>query len=195
MLAKEVIEQTGITKKALEYYENKKLLKPQRTAGNYRDYSPYDVLIIKKIMLLRSLNFKTEEIANLFNQPSSSLFVMKEKELEEEIYIQQTNLLYLKQCEEVFANANEVELNELIKNIHEDRQVKEEWKRPRFWERHHLGYMVITFGFGLLISQYFNGNDTDIAFYFITIGSFMVSDRIYYNLYFLYQELKEKITK
>lgn len=50
----ELSKTTGVSIRMLRYYEDEGLLKPQRTASGYRDYSPAEVLIVERIKLLGS---------------------------------------------------------------------------------------------------------------------------------------------
>lgn len=53
----------GITKRNIRFYEKEGLLAPGRnTANGYRDYDEQDVLLLKKIKLLRKLAMPIEEI-------------------------------------------------------------------------------------------------------------------------------------
>lgn len=57
----------GITKKNIRFYEHEGLLSPGRSENGYRDYTPEDVMTLKKIKLLRSLSFPIDEIRRLQN--------------------------------------------------------------------------------------------------------------------------------
>ena len=49
MLINDVVKRTGLTKKAIRFYEDKKLLSVQRQTNDYRSYSEDNVLTLKKI--------------------------------------------------------------------------------------------------------------------------------------------------
>lgn len=55
MLRNEVQNKTGLTRKAIEYYEEKGLIKPTRTINGYRDYSEEDLQILAKVSQLRKV--------------------------------------------------------------------------------------------------------------------------------------------
>ena len=56
MKINQVEELTGITKKNIRFYEEQKLISPQRNPGNgYREYSMEDVKQLSRIKLLRKL--------------------------------------------------------------------------------------------------------------------------------------------
>lgn len=62
------VEQTiGITKKNIRFYEQEGLLKPNRVANGYREYSPEDLITLQQIKLLRKLDLPIEEIKRLQN--------------------------------------------------------------------------------------------------------------------------------
>ena len=62
MLIREVEERCGISKKNIRFYEQQGLLQPKRNASNYREYEEADLIVLKKIILLRKLDFSLEEI-------------------------------------------------------------------------------------------------------------------------------------
>ncbi len=63
MKINEVEQAVGITKRNIRFYEKEGLLAPGRNTGNgYRDYDASDVLLLKKIKLLRKLAMPIEEI-------------------------------------------------------------------------------------------------------------------------------------
>lgn len=65
MTMKEIEQESGMTRANIRYYEAEGLLAPARGANRYRDYSEEDIETLKKIKLLRSLNFSLEEIKAL----------------------------------------------------------------------------------------------------------------------------------
>ena len=50
MLRSEIQKETGLTRKAIEYYEDKGLIHPQKSENGYRDYSTEDLEILKKVI-------------------------------------------------------------------------------------------------------------------------------------------------
>ncbi|MCR8657092.1 MerR family transcriptional regulator [Paenibacillus endoradicis] len=56
---------TGVTERALRYYDKKGILKPTlRVDGGYRYYSREDLIQLQKILTMKYLNFSLEEIAD-----------------------------------------------------------------------------------------------------------------------------------
>ena len=56
MKINQVEELTGIPKKNIRFYEDQKLISPQRNSANgYREYSMEDVALLGKIKLFRKL--------------------------------------------------------------------------------------------------------------------------------------------
>ncbi|HES7641917.1 TPA: MerR family transcriptional regulator, partial [Streptococcus pyogenes] len=51
MLRNEIQNKTGLTRKAIEYYEEKGLINPQKTENGYRDYSENDLEVLIQISL------------------------------------------------------------------------------------------------------------------------------------------------
>lgn len=62
MLRNEIQEKTGLTRKAIEYYEAKGLIRPSKAENGYRDYSDEDLKALNKISALRKLGLTIAEI-------------------------------------------------------------------------------------------------------------------------------------
>ncbi|WP_028775872.1 MerR family transcriptional regulator [Shimazuella kribbensis] len=67
MQISELAEKTGVSLRSLRYYEEKKLVTPQRLENGYRQYSEIDVEQIRMIQLYLRMGLKTNEIADLFH--------------------------------------------------------------------------------------------------------------------------------
>ena len=65
MEIKEVEKILGISRSNIRFYEKEGLLQPHREGNNYRDYSNYDINMLKKIIVLRKLGFTVEELKKL----------------------------------------------------------------------------------------------------------------------------------
>ena len=76
---------TGLTRKALEYYEEKGFIHPRRLENGYREYSEKDVEILNKIALFKKLGLSITEIKDCLKSDgatASSILRRKEQELE-----------------------------------------------------------------------------------------------------------------
>ena len=62
MLRSEIQKETGLTRKAIEYYEDKGLIHPQKSDNGYRDYSTKDLEILKKVSIFRKLGMSISDI-------------------------------------------------------------------------------------------------------------------------------------
>mgnify|MGYP001014340687 CR=1 FL=1 len=83
MKRKEVQELTGLTRKAIEYYEEKELINPSRDENNYRIYSNSHVEILKKIKTLRKLGLSVEEITKIIRGEQESVgSILRKREIE-----------------------------------------------------------------------------------------------------------------
>lgn len=71
MLIHEVSRQTGLTKKAIEYYVAQGLLSPKVLENGYRDFEPEQAELLSKISVLRRLGLGTEEIRAVFKDDTS----------------------------------------------------------------------------------------------------------------------------
>jgi DNA-binding transcriptional MerR regulator len=66
MKINQVEELTGIPKKNIRFYEDQKLVSPQRNLSNgYREYSMDDVALLNRIKLFRKLGIPIESIRKM----------------------------------------------------------------------------------------------------------------------------------
>ncbi|MBK1813249.1 MerR family transcriptional regulator [Clostridium sp. YIM B02505] len=70
MKINEVMKITGLTKKAIYYYENAGLINPIKDdENNYRMYTEEDIDVLKKVDLLRKLEVPVKDIAIILSSP------------------------------------------------------------------------------------------------------------------------------
>lgn len=81
MLRSEIQKETGLTRKAIEYYEDKGLINPQKSENGYRDYSIKDLEILKKVSIFRKLGMSISDIYQCISSGGNSLSsVLREKQ-------------------------------------------------------------------------------------------------------------------
>ncbi|RIQ14517.1 MerR family transcriptional regulator [Jiangella rhizosphaerae] len=61
----ELARRTGVTERALRYYEEQNLLKPARLPSGYRDYAPSDAEAVRHIRSLLAAGLPSHLIAEL----------------------------------------------------------------------------------------------------------------------------------
>lgn len=84
MTIKEVEKLTGLTAKSIRYYEDKGLIKVERNEENdYRSYSEADVNRLKKIKLLRYLEFSVEEVKTMLDMETKEIQKVLEQKAEQ----------------------------------------------------------------------------------------------------------------
>lgn len=82
MLIKEVSKETGLTKKAIEYYCEHGLVDPKVLENGYRDFLGEDVEKLKKISLYRKLGLNISDIKAILNNPSFLTDIVHRRSLE-----------------------------------------------------------------------------------------------------------------
>jgi len=65
---------TGVTAKALRYYERVGLLMPNRTRTRYRRYSPCDLQALNRVLALKSLGRPLKTVKMLLEGEGGALF-------------------------------------------------------------------------------------------------------------------------
>lgn len=84
MTIKEVEKLTGLTAKSIRYYEDKGLITVERNEENdYRSYSETEVNRLKKIKLLRYLEFSVEEVKTMLDMETKEIQEVLEKKAEQ----------------------------------------------------------------------------------------------------------------
>lgn len=73
MKRNEVEKITGLTRKAILYYEDKGLIRPSKGENNYRSYSQEDVDRLLKISIYRKLGLSLIEIKNILSSNEEDL--------------------------------------------------------------------------------------------------------------------------
>lgn len=108
MLRHEVEKLTGLTRKAIEYYEEKGLLVPKRDENNYRIYGEEEVEKLKQISLYRRLGLSMGEIRKLLGEASVNLLADRVREKELNLILEKKRLAVFKR----FVNGNDGEMLE-----------------------------------------------------------------------------------
>lgn len=81
MNIKEIEQATGLPRANIRFYEEKKLIDPRRGENGYRIYEQIHVEELKRIQLLRSLDFSIEEIRSLQTGGRTMDSLLEEKEI------------------------------------------------------------------------------------------------------------------
>lgn len=84
MLINEVFKNCKLTKKAIEYYVEQKLVQPEILENGYRNFSVDDVERLKKIAILRRLGFPVQSIKEVLDGKDQAILykVSESKRLE-----------------------------------------------------------------------------------------------------------------
>jgi len=85
MLIKDVCQKTGLTKKAIEYYQQKGMISPKIGENGYRYFSQEDVEKLKRISLLRKFDLSADEISKVLTSGTPEVVlreIMYQKEIE-----------------------------------------------------------------------------------------------------------------
>ena len=104
MKINQVEELTGIPKKNIRFYEDQKLVSPQRNLSNgYREYSMDDVALLNRIKLFRKLGIPIESIRKMENGEEQLA------EVEDEALLDELAAVFEKHFEEMFDDVDEEE--------------------------------------------------------------------------------------
>lgn len=112
MLSKEIQKLTGLSRKALEYYEDKGLVHPNRLENEYRNYSHDDLQQLEKISLYRQLGLSVQAIREiLLKQDLTSLgqSLRKSQQKREFMAKRQAILLALVQGQDILSIKSQIQ--------------------------------------------------------------------------------------
>lgn len=125
MLRKEIQNKTGLTRKAIEYYEQKGLIQPLKLENGYRDYSKEDLESLEKIGLLRKIGISVREIEKyLSNEKSSLSSILRRKQEKLEIDQKRKEVLEL-----IINGESQKLINQKIELIEKEETIFEKLER------------------------------------------------------------------
>ena len=123
MKINEVCNATGLTKKAIEYYQQKKIIDPKVDETGYREFNEYEIERLKQVSVLRSLGLSVSEIKKVLDSKFSKEELRKciiRKQLENELSNKQTQLL------EQFSDSKNIgKINAEIIELNKKKSIKE----------------------------------------------------------------------
>ena len=111
MLINEVCSLTGLTKKAISYYEKQGLIKTKKSNNGYREYSKEDVYLLNEIALYRKLDIAIKDIK----------VIIKSKDKKSII----NNIIIEKQNKEIQIKKQKTYLERILDNNFNESTIKE----------------------------------------------------------------------
>ncbi|WP_455542418.1 MerR family transcriptional regulator [Intestinibacter sp.] len=120
MLIKDVCLQADVTKKAVEYYIEKKLITPTVLENGYREFDKEDCIKLKKISMFRKLGLSIDEIKRVMNDNSNEELqkIAVQKELKLKFELAKKSLIDEigsgKNIDEIISDLDDLEKNKTI---------------------------------------------------------------------------------
>ena len=129
MLLNEIINEVGMTKRAVKYYEEKGLLSVNKDINGYRNYSAQDVEILKRISVYRKLGIGIKDIRILLESGDKRILLRIYQEKLQEKALQESELKALKQFidDDNVDKANELLDYQTVENAVESLLPEKEW--------------------------------------------------------------------
>lgn len=140
MKISEVCAATGLTKKAIDYYQQKEIVDPDVDESGYRRFDELDVQILKKVSALRSLGLSVCEIKPVLDSSFPKQELRKciiRKQMRDELSRQQTQLL-----ERLLDGEDIEEIDREILELNKKSSIKEKLLDafPGFYGRFYLNH-------------------------------------------------------
>lgn len=125
MLRNEIQNKTGLTRKAIEYYEEKGLINPQKSENGYRDYSEKDLDVLTKVALFRKIGLSVAEIEACLSSDRNLLSsILRKKQHQLDIEEKRKEILEL-----MVRGESQQLINEKIKLIEAEESIYERLER------------------------------------------------------------------
>lgn len=80
MTIKEMEEKCGMSRANIRFYESEGLIRPQRKENGYREYTPEDARMLRKVRLLRTMDVPLDQVKAVASGERSLMDVLKELE-------------------------------------------------------------------------------------------------------------------
>lgn len=100
MLINEVCKKCRLTKKAIEYYTEQKLVQPETLENGYRNFSAADIEKLKKIAILRRLGLSIQNIKEVFDGGGQTALYKVSEKKRIEIKVEETKQVLIQQLAE-----------------------------------------------------------------------------------------------
>lgn len=113
MQIKEACRCCRLTKKSIQYYEEKGLICPRKLENGYRDYSQADIQTLKEIAVLRSLGLNIREIKGILKSANKKAVLKKYQYLSD---LKQKRLEF--QRESFVSLAADYDIEKFFQNLH-----------------------------------------------------------------------------
>lgn len=110
MLINEVCKLTGLTKKAISYYEEQELIEIKKNNSGYREYSTEDISLLNEISLYRKLDIGIKDIKLILRSKDKNSIL--------------NNIMQEKQKKEMQIKIQKIYLDKIINNNFNDEFIK-----------------------------------------------------------------------
>ena len=143
MQINEVCKQTGLTKKAIEYYQNKGLISPIIKENGYREFTDDNLEQLKMISLLRRLDLSTDEIREVMeskDKKSVLIMIKQEKQIQAKAKLARIELI-----EELIREEDMYKVQDRINLLEQQTTIKEK-KLMMAFPGYYGRYISIHFG-------------------------------------------------
>ncbi len=142
MQINEICTQTGLTKKAIEYYQSKGLVTPIAKENGYREFTDNDLEQLQTIALLRKLDLSTDEIKTVLESKDRKSALMNIKQ-SKQIQVK-TKLAKVDLMEQFINGQNIAELQDKVSLLDQQATIKE--KLLMAFPGYHGRYTSLHFG-------------------------------------------------
>lgn len=125
MKRSEVEKITGLRRKAILYYEEKKLISPDIEENNYRNYSEEDLNRLIKISLYRRLGLNVSEIKNILDSDNKEIGkILRDRDYKIELEKSKKNLL-----ERIIRGDDLIEITDQLNSLEKEESIYEKLTR------------------------------------------------------------------
>lgn len=158
MQVNEICKQTGLTKKAVEYYQLKGLVSPKINENGYREFSDLDLSCLKEIALLRKLDLSADEIKQVIDSSDKKhtlALIKQSKEIQAKAVLYRLDLM-----EQLINGVDIAEIQDRLILLEQQSTIKEKLLMafPGYYGRY------VSIHFGQFLNEPIKTNDQKLLY-------------------------------
>ena len=192
MYIQELSKKLRISKKAINLYEEKGLIQPQKDNKGYRVYQKHEQQMLLRIKQLRQMNFTIAEIKEILIEHHYELFEKKKADYQKQIYDIETSIDFIDSVQEC------IERQEDMSSLSQDLDQAFKLKERTTFQRFTIDFEKLIFWLmflAVMLASKSQGQDDiyEMISSVLVLISFSIyaSPRIKVFAYQIYQKLKK----
>ena len=146
MYIQDLSKEVGLSKKAINLYESKGFIQPQKDNMGYRNYTEKEIMVLHKVKQLRNLGFTLSQIHDVLIDQNYEVFEQKREEYLKQYYELDTSIQYIEDVKEMIKGHKEIDsLSKEMDKIFELKNIKAKYQETIDFDAYMLPIMIFCF--------------------------------------------------